>query len=190
MEVKNLIKGTHSRSEMGMQRQKMYMLTDLEKQEVTTVMPDQKMYMTMNWKDAEAQAQKSKPEGGEGKMPAFEKTGKTETIAGHSCEHYLVGEEKDVDVCAARGMGVMGMGNFKGGMAGRMFGAQAKAHGNEEYLALAEEGFYPLKMETIEGGNRKLIMEVTKIEPQSLSDDLFTIPAGYSEMKMPKMPGM
>jgi hypothetical protein len=189
MEVKSMIKGTHARQELTVQGKQMYTLMDLQKQEAMTVMPDQKMYMTISMADARKWAQEARPDSGAAKAPAFEKTGKTETIAGHSCEHYLVGEDKDVDVCAAKGLGVFGMGNVPRGMGGKMFGAQAKAEGWEEYLPLAEEGFYPLKMETIEGGKSELLMEVTKIEPQPLSDDLFTVPGGYTEMKMPTLPG-
>jgi hypothetical protein len=194
-EVKNMIKGTHARQEFGMAGNQMYTIADLQDQNVKMVMPDQKTYMTMSMKaDETDDAAETEPadtsEGtGAGKPPSLTKTGESETIAGHTCDHYLVGKKQNVDVCAAKGLGLVGMGNAPSGMGGGMRG-RGRSREWEELGPLARQGFYPLKIESLEDGERKKIMEVTKIEPQPLSDDLFVIPDDYEEMTMPKMPGM
>lgn len=195
-EVKNMIKGTYARQEFGMAGHQMYTIADLQDQNIKMVMPDQKTYMTMSMKADETDdaAEMTEPadtsgETGAGKPPSLTKTGESETIAGHSCDHYLVGEKQNVDVCAAKGLGLLGMGNAPSGMGGGMLG-RGQSREWEELEPLAKEGFYPLKIESLEDGKRKKVMEVTKIETQPLSGDLFVVPDDYEEMKMPKMPGM
>ncbi len=188
LEMKNSIKGTHSRQDMNAGGMPIYTIMDPQSAKMTSVMPAQQMYMTVDLKKAMAKATKpDEQEGEESKLPPLTKTGNTETIAGRSCDHYLVGEDQDMDVCAAKGLGFFEMGNTGGGMGGGPFGGMSLPQGWEQYTSQFDEGFYPLKMERVDGDKRKLVMEVTKIEPQSLSDDLFVVPEGYKEMKVPGM---
>jgi hypothetical protein len=76
------------------------------------------------------------------------------------------------------------MGNMGGGH-GPLGGGMSEDWAR--YAAQFKDGFFPLKMEKVEGDKRKLVMEVTKIEPQSLSDELFTVPADFQKMNMPGM---
>ena len=48
-----------------------------------------------------------------------------------------------------------------------------------------KDGFFPLKIESIEGSNRVTRMEVKTVQRQSVDGALFTVPAGFTEMKMP-----
>jgi hypothetical protein len=101
-------------------------------------------------------------------------TGRTETVAGHACEHYLIeqGEQRS-DVCAASGLGfyTSAMG---GGMGG---GGGATALALEKLRDQFADGFFPLKvsMSTPQGA---MEMEVVSLERASLSDDLFKIDGG------------
>jgi hypothetical protein len=183
MEIKTSVKGTQSRMDMNAGGMPMYTLLDAQKARMTSVMPQQKMYMTMDL----ATAIGHMGEEADDTSPPLTKTGKSETIAGHSCDHYLMGEDQDMDVCAASGLGTFGMGSM-GGMGGQGPGGGGEmAMGWARYASQFKDGFFPLKMEEVDGEKRKLIMEVTEIEPQTLSADLFTVPAGFQEMKMPGM---
>jgi hypothetical protein len=185
-EIKSSIKGTHLRQDMNAGGMAMYTIMDLQGAKMTSVIPSQQMYMTMDLEKAMAMAHPGESEDEPTTPPPLTKTGKTETIAGRSCDHYLMGDDQDMDVCAAKGLGVFAMGS-SGGMGGGPMGGMSLPEGWDQYASQFSEGFYPLKMEEIDGDERKLIMEVTKIEPQSLSDDLFVVPADYKEMKVPGM---
>ncbi len=184
------IKGSKSRWEGTMPgTQRMggtAMIFDGEAGTMTTIMPAQKMYMVTNVKEMA----KGMPES-ESKFPKMTKTGKKETIAGHPCEHWLMGDDQKMDVCLAKGLGFFGMGGGKGSgglstafptMERAKLEAQVAAH--PEVKELVEGGAFPLKMED---GDRKFSMIVTKIEKKPLADDLFRAPAGFQEMNMGRL---
>jgi len=164
-----------------------YMIVDADAGTLTTVMPAQKMYMVMNFREMA----KSLPKGETSSetFPKIVKTGKRETVAGYPCEHWLFGEGADrVDMCLAKGLGFFGMtgrvlGRFKATLPSfdrAKLEAQLAAH--PELKELVENGAFPLKVEA-----RDLQMVVTQIERKSLSDDLFRPPAGYQAMDWEKM---
>jgi len=62
--------------------------------------------------------------------------------------------------------------------------------GYEQLVTEFKDGFFPLRIELVEGDKRTQFLLVKKIEPQSLEASLFEPPAGFQEMKMPAMPGM
>jgi hypothetical protein len=115
------------------------------------------------------------------------KTGKKETIAGYKCEHYLMGEKQDSDVCAAKGLGMFMGGKAAGGMGrGRgMFGGLLE--GYEQYGEFVKDGFLPLKVSTIRNGKEEVVLEAKSVEKKKLDASLFAVPAGYQEMKLGKM---
>lgn len=184
MEVVTSHKGDKSRIDMQSGRESGYSILDLTAASMTMVMPSQKMYMVMSFKDAGAD-----DKGGEGAVPKIEATGRSETIAGHRCDHYLVTSEGNVmDVCAAKGLGFFGSSGGGSGPMGRAPGAQIPL----QYRHLAEhfkDGFQPLKVEQIKGSNRELLLEVKSIEKKSLSSDMFEVPSGYRKMDMGGLPG-
>ncbi|MGH7631619.1 MAG: DUF4412 domain-containing protein [Gemmatimonadales bacterium] len=158
-----------------------YMLMDGAAGTMMSVMPAQKVYMTM---DLKAMGERMKQHAGHKKPGGkITKTGKTETIAGHKCEHYLMGEKQDTDVCAAKGLGMF-MGGSGGGGMGRGFALPA---GYEEYAEFAKHGFLPLKVAAIRNGREEVVMEATSVEKKSLDASLFAVPAGYQAMDMGKM---
>ena len=181
------VKGTKIRADLtgatGGPPGGMYMLKDATSGKMMSVMPAQKMYMTM---DMKAMGEQMKQQhGGHGKHAPgkITKTGKTETIAGHKCEHYVMGEKQDSDVCAAKGLGMFMGGNAAGGM-GRGFTLPA---GYEEYAEFAKDGFLPLKVSAIRNGKEEVVMVATSVEKKSLDASLFAVPTGYQEMDMGKM---
>jgi len=113
-------------------------------------------------------------------------TGETETIAGFTCRHWLIG---DKDVCVAKGLGYFGEGG-SGGFLDRVQNPamrekyKAQLDANPEFAKFAEGGAFPLKITVIENGQPRVIMEVTRIERKSLDDSLFTVPADYKKTEI------
>ncbi len=151
------------------------------------VVPKEKMVMVMDVKGKRGKGQ-DKPT----KVTAL---GTRETIAGRSCDNYLMEDKETYEVCVAKGMGFFMFGS-PGGPMGRgrgpsipSFGAGGSAGGGG-LPPMLQDGFFPLRITKVKGEKRELQMEATKIELKSLDDALFDIPADFQEMKMPSMPGM
>lgn len=200
IEMTYFVKGERARVETDMGENpmgKMAMLWDMPNSKMTMLMPKMKMYRTIDVKEMseEMKAHQDKSKDSEVEFPKLTATGKTETIAGHTCEHYLMGDKQEIDMCVAKGLGYFGMGNQAGGMAAmknlifspKML-AQAATH--PEWVKLLEGGAFPLKMTVSSEGKPAMTMEAKKVEAKKLDDSLFTVPSDYKEMKMPNMPGM
>lgn len=199
MEMTYFVKGERARVETNMPESPMgsaVVLWDMPAGKMTMLMPPMKAYTTMDAKKMgdEIRAGQEKDASGEVKFPKLTATGKTETIAGHSCEHYLMGDKQEIDMCVAKGLGYFGMGNQEGGLAALknlVFSPKllAEAAAHPKWVKLLEGGAFPLKMTVSEGGKPGMTMEATKIEPKKLDDALFAVPPDYKEVKMPGMPG-
>jgi Domain of unknown function (DUF4412) len=188
-------KGMHVRTEMNMGGQTAAMIMDGTTGTMTTIMPSQRMYMTMNLRELAAGMQQQARDTAH--PPKITATGRHETIAGHDCEHILMtteGRNSQMDVCVARGMGYY-MSNGLGGARGRraaedFWSVYATDPRYAEFRRQFANGFFPLKIEGRDDqGHVSMTMVATKIDRRALSDDLFKPPADYKEMKMPSMPG-
>jgi len=187
MEMKVSSRGEMSRMELtqGPGRGMGYQLVDRAKGTATFVMPEQKMFMTV---DLAAQAEAMA--GNETDDPDFkiEATGKKETIAEHECEHFLVTtKEERMDVCAASGLGFMG-GFARNPMAR---GAASGPSIPLQYRQLAtrfKDGFQPLKVERIAGDKREPVLEALSVARETLAAYDFQVPSGFKKFEMP--PGM
>jgi len=201
METRYAIKGTRNRIETHFPQesaaarlmQTSVTLMDLSSGTTTMLLPQTKTYLTMNW--AEMAEEMSKGDGKDSSIdfPKVTSTGKTETIAGFNCEHWLIGDK--ADVCMAKGLGYFG-GGGSGGILDKLKNLalrekiKSQLDNNPEFAKFVEGGAFPLKMAQIENGQSKTIMEVTGIERKSLDDSLFTVPADYKKTEIPGMPGM
>jgi hypothetical protein len=185
-DVSTTYKGTSSRIEMksGPSAGQGYQLFDGAKGSMTTVVPSQKMYMVLDIAGMAGPAMDNAAAHAD-KAPKITATGKTETIAGHTCEHYLIAtDDGEMDICAAKSLGFMG---FMGGNPMARGRGPAPASVPIEHRALYEsfkDGFQPLKMERINKGKRELMMEVVAIEKTSVPASTFAIPDGYRKMDM------
>lgn len=171
------------------------MLWDLDDAKMTTLMPARKMYMTIDLKEA-AESMKNvtkdlkKNQGEEEKFPKLTDTGRQETIAGHTCEHWLMGDKQDLDMCVAKGLGYFGMGGQGGGglsaLKNLAFSPKllAEAASHPEWVKFLEGGAFPLKITSTEDGKVRMNMEATRIEKKSLDDSLFAVPPDYKEFSM------
>jgi hypothetical protein len=198
------LKSQHTRIEMKLASNpegQGVMLWDLQAGKMTTLIPSKKMYMTMDLKetaeglkDAAKEMKKSGSEEVETKFPKLTATGKQETIAGYPCEHWLMGDEQNIDMCIAKGLGYFGMGGQMGGggsLKNLIFNPKllASAAAHPEWVKFLQGGAFPLKLTTMEDGKVKMTMEAARIERKSLDESLFTIPADYKELNMQNMMG-
>jgi hypothetical protein len=197
MEARYAIKGSRNRIEVHIPQggaqagvmQASVTLMDLSSGEVTTLFPKTKTYMAMSGGE---KAQEMAKEAGNAPIdfPKVTSTGKTETIAGVTCEHWLIGDK--MDMCVAKGLGYYGGGGSSGILDKLKNLAlrdkiKAQLDANPEFAKFVEGGAFPLKMTNIENGQSKTIMEVTAVERKSLDDSLFTVPADYKKMGIPRM---
>lgn len=172
MEVRDFIKGKKLKMDSVAKGHESSMIMDMNTHQMMTVMPQQKMYMTM-----------AMPEGDKTKKPMegkFYKSGKTQVILGKTCEEWIYeGKNGQGSVwCAA------GMGNFM---------AMGKPGSSANYWAdvVKAKGLFPLKVVYKDKtGNVAMTMEATKIEEKSLDEFLFEPPAGYKKLDMGNLGAM
>jgi hypothetical protein len=177
------VKGGKVRQEMAMPGMgEMVVLLDMNTMTMNMLMPAQQAYMTMDL-NAMANAQLEQDEM---ETPEITRTGEMETVAGHECENVAIAmKQGTINMCVASDLGYYFMGGGAGG--GRNVASPAAGMSEQMQEKIREmfaDGFFPLKM-TMSQNGQNIRMTATSIEKKSVSDDLFTIPAGYT-----KMPGM
>ena len=204
LELTYFIKGNRSRVESKFDpnsTMQAIILCDTSTSKITTLMPKKKLFMTMDLEEERKalgnrgnQDATSGVEEQEAQFPKLTATGKQESIAGYPCEHWLMGDQAETDMCVAKGLGYFGMGNKLGGLGSLknyLFSPHSRgADGiRSEWTRFLEGGAFPLKVTQTENGQMRMNMEATKIERQKLDDALFAVPADYKELKILKMPG-
>ena len=146
------------------------------------VMASMGMYMETDMTEL---AEKGAP-AATGKVPPLKKLG-SETIAGLSCDNYLVGEEQDMEVCVAKGLGWFMNGSAP---SGPMPGAGPSTPDLNAYRSAFKDGMFPLRVTQIKDGNREVILEATSVDAKTVPEaSLFVLPAGLRKMQMPGMGG-
>lgn len=182
--VTYMAKGDHARTEMEMEGMAVAMLMDAGSATLTTVMPSEEMYMTMDLSRVRERAQSQSDS-----LATFSATGRKETIAGHECEHYVTGTGQNTDMCVATGLGFFLGGGGRGpGGGGSSYGLPRPGDPRAaEFRRRFKDGFFPLRLTVTEAGKVTTDMVVTSVERRALSDDLFKVPEGYTEMRMPAM---
>ena len=112
MEIRYSIKGARSRVETQLAAggvQTGVVLMDFAAGTQTMLVPQMKTYMTTNWND-EGGLKNLAEKAASNTFLKATPTGKTETIAGHSCTHWIIGDKQDMDTCLAKGLGYFGGG--------------------------------------------------------------------------------
>jgi hypothetical protein len=193
-EMTQMYKGTRSRTEINSKGQAAVMIMDLTTGAMTTLMPAQKMYMVMDFlKMGEALKGLSSSKDGQGRgaagapgqAPSIKATGRTEVVAGHTCEWYVMDEKGEAEMCAAKGLGFFTFGQSPMSRGSSSMGALAALGANADYVKLFKDGFFPLKMMQTTRGKNQVVMEATRVEQKKLDASLFVPPPDYTEMKMP-----
>lgn len=171
-----------SRIDMSMQGQTAAMIFEPAKQQMTMLMPEQKMYMVHSVADQQ------RPGGAAaGEQATFEKTGEKEKILGYDCVKYVSkSKEGTSDIWITDQLGTfMGLGGgnpmaaMGGGRRGNQGGAALQAWERE----LRGKDAFPLRVVTRSNeGKETFRMEATAVEKQSLPASLFTVPSDYQDM--------
>ena len=196
MEIKQAIKGSRLRIETLLSKgssQTGVILMDLTSGAQTMLIPQTKTYMTTNLGEMAGMMASGKDFSSN--FPKVTSTGKTETVAGHTCQHWLIGDKQDTDICMAKGLGYYGGGGQSGGILDKLQKLalvdkmKAQIEANPELAKFVEGGAFPLKIAQIENGQSKTILEVTSVERKSLDDSIFNAPADYKKMEIPGMMG-
>jgi hypothetical protein len=133
------------------------------------LMHSQKMYVQMKGVNTDSIRNTKLPK-------QFEKTGKTETVAGIKCDDYHAVDEngREATLCAAPGMG-----SWVFAMGGRRPGASNMPAWAQE---LVRKGFFLLKVTGENSDGTPVSMEVTKVEKKSVPDSEFQAPSDYKAM--------
>jgi hypothetical protein len=149
-------KGSHATVIMDPAAHKTYML-----------MPAQQMYMEMATPEADGSAES--PED----RPKPQKTGKTDIVAGHQCEYWVMRhKDGDTEVCLASDLGgFYGFGNTAG-------------KGGVEWQEQLSKNYFPLKVIGNEDGGRKVVLVATRVEKKALEKAMFAPPEAYRKMTM------
>jgi hypothetical protein len=169
------IKGDHVRMDVMTGAMALYMIG--ENGRMTMVVPARRMYMEQPAPSPAAQERAAS-------KLSIKATGRTETIAGYTCEHYTITDADQVgyDACLTKELG-----NFlapTNPMARGM--SRGAVDASTDILARLGGGAFPLKVEKLGGGRT---LEVTKIEKKPLSESMFTVPADFTKFDMGAMRG-
>ena len=150
-EMTQMYKGTKSRTEVTSGAQSTAMIMDGAAGTMTILMPPQKQYMVMDMKTMGGglagmlgKGHKDTGSGGTpGSMPKITATGRKETIAGHECEYYVMGDKGEAEVCSAKGLGMFMMGQSPMGGAVSSMASLAALATNSDAVKLFAGGFFP-----------------------------------------------
>jgi hypothetical protein len=164
------------------------MISDFKNQQMTILMPQQKMYMTRPIPQPGSSPQSGsypRPNGTPNAPQAsLQQTGVKETILGYECTKYVAtGQEGTSEIWVTDQLGTF-TGLFHGGGPGRR--PQAP-QGWES--ALTGKSFFPMRVVTSANGKEKFRLEVTSVEKGSLPDSLFTPPSDWRKFDLGSMMG-
>jgi hypothetical protein len=107
------------------------------------------------------------------------KTGKTETIAGRSCEEWTVKDPsgKHTDVCIAEGLAYFDLDALRSG------------GGSAWNQKLREKKMFALRSIEFDATGKEISRtEATRIEKKKMDDAMFQVPADYRRMTPPRAP--
>jgi hypothetical protein len=162
---------------------KAYLLGGGKSKEFMAVLEGQKQVVKIDLQKMTAQAealakkQKSAAAAAAKKPPALEKTGKTDKVAGFTCELWLVTDaNSSTELCVA---------NEPTAWFGDALPAMPSEYG---WAAELMDGkHFPLRMVASQGKEESLRLELTRIEKKPLDAAAFQPPAGYRVIDLEQM---
>ncbi len=165
------VKGDRLRfEEIGPEADHGAMIFDAKKKVMYNVQHDEKFYLELPAGQTTKAAQAMED-------IVVTKTGKSDKVAGYSCEIYHTRDKSDGstgEVCVARGLGNAAIFGLTGAEAGR---SSILPSWMREML---KDGGFPIKgVDRDEHGKEESRWEAVKIETKRLDDRLFLPPAGY-----------
>jgi len=180
MSMQYFVKGNKALSKMDSEDGKFSGsgIYNLQTKQMTIIMDKQKMYMV-------SQLHPEKFQYDNNKHFKVTKTGKTETILGHTCQEWdYTSDDENGKVWLTPGIG-----NWWGT---QMAAQSDKLPADQRAMVkmVVDQKLFPMKWESDDkSGNSRATGEVVKIEAKSLSSSLFEVPAGYKKFDMGAMMG-
>lgn len=174
------VKGSRMRIDMAADGKTMSSIMDVKKQEMLMLMPEEKMYMVVTFRDAAEKAAAAASD------TILEKTSESEMIVGYKATKYLVkskDQKEPIEIWATEGLGYFVNPSDIGPMGGKRKPAAWE-------IELRNKGFFPLRTVTKGRKGREDRMEVVNLEKVALADSLFTPPADYKRFEMPGLGGL
>lgn len=164
-----------------------YVIVDAGRGRMTSVIPSRREYATV---DLATLARHAAARDTAEAVARVSKTGESDRIAGHACDHYVIGERQEVDVCLARGLGSLAPVAAAGGGMGPLMESGAPGSGDHrgagaEYARLFREGLFPLQVSRLDGGRWKVVMEATEVVRMPVPASALAVPKGYRRMARP-----
>lgn len=153
---------------------KVWMVINNSTQEMTIVMPEKYMYMTMTLNMMKTMGKKAMP----GLLGKEEKTfdqkpqstGKTKTILGHKCHQYIMNDDGDhVEMWVAHDLGVFP----------QMMGMPIP-----QYIGKEDFAFFPLEINGKDKDGETFSLTVTELKTTTPADDAFVPPSSYQKINM------
>ena len=166
-EMVYMIKDSKARIEFGEGMQKGAMLFFPEESKSVVIIEQMKGYIMMDQESFQDEDDTSSDF-------TMEKTGKNKTIAGQSCEVWVIKHrDEQYHVCMAKGLGSFMMPSNP------MGGSRNVPRWAEEAIT---QGVMPLEVVLMKGNQTEMQMKATRITPKSMDATLFEIPDGYKDM--------
>lgn len=157
------------------------MLFDAQKQEMTILMPEQRMYMVRPL----PKPGETPPGAPSEETASIEKTGETEEILGYDTEKYISRSREGItEIWVTDELGTfMGLGAGGPPMGGR--GRRGSSMPEGWANALRGKEAFPLRVVTKDAKGKELFrMEATAVDQRSLPDSTFIPPADYQKFDM------
>jgi hypothetical protein len=183
-ETEVYIKGNLIRTDMATEERPVYATMDLDQGIMRMVQPNEQMYMEWTKADMERMKTMMPDMGGVAETSEPRATGQTRTINGMTCVAYDI----ETDDGTTRVWVSKDNAQLVKAFAGLMesVGAMSMEEDEtDESMLVAKYGFPVLMLRL--GYDMYEIEETLSVDRQSVSDDLFTPPAGYKKMTMADM---
>jgi hypothetical protein len=168
-----------------------FQLFDYDKEQIITVVPGMKRYMVMDLKALRQSMAKdaARDSTAEKLLGGITATGRKETVAGLTCEVYVVKDRPGDEWCITSALGHF-LG-FEGGGARNASGG-APSPGSNPALAQVmrtfKDGAVALRVRMTGPDGKALTMVATKVDRTPPAASLFSVPAGFEEMQNPMLP--
>jgi hypothetical protein len=178
------VKGNMIRSDMETEEGPAYATMDLENGVIRMFQPSEKMYIEWTKEDMERMKSMMPNMGGASEQPEPRETGLSKTINGMHCVAYDIDEDEG----ATRVWVSKDNAQLVSAFAALMESVSSMGMDEEDTdpsALVAKYGFPVLTLHL--GYDTYEIEETLSVEHQSVSDDLFTPPAGYKKMTMADM---
>jgi hypothetical protein len=183
-ETQTYIKGNVIRTDMETEEGPAYVTMDLEQGIIRMFQPEEKMYIEWTKADMERMKAMMPDMGGGTEEPEPRETGQSRTINGMRCVEYAV----ETDDATTRVWVSRDNAQLVTAFAALLEGIEAMGMGEDETDASALVAKYGFPVLVLQLGNDTYEIEETlSVDRQSVSDDLFTPPAGFTKMTMGDM---